>query len=160
MTYRKLKPTITRPGVEVVVGYSPEYKEYRYRLIIEGKPNVDADGFTEDKEDAFASARKMAVHAYKNLVQTKAASIPLDELAELRRIVTQVWQQIGHDVLQCAQECGGEELDNESAIESCLDADRPQQMCGESAHQFCKLAYQKYGFDAVCLAVSKTLNLV
>lgn len=159
MTFRKLNPTVTRPGVEVVVGYDAGTGEYRCRLKIEGKPEPEADYFTNDKADAFGTAREMAAAAGKGLVQRKAASIPPATLAELRRIVEHVWQQIGPDFVQAGIDAG-DPLTNDAAIEGCLDADRPQQMCGESAHLFCKLAYQVYGFDAVCLAVSKTLNLV
>lgn len=159
MTFRKLNPTVNRPGIEVVVGRDSCTGEYRCRLKSDGVPNAGADYFTNDKDDAFGTARLMADSAYKNLVQSKAASIRPDELAELRRIVDQVWQQIGHDVLQCTAECGGGELDNEAAIESCFDADRPL-MVGEAERVLTKLAFEKYGFDAVCLAVSKNLNLV
>lgn len=159
MTFRKLNPTVNRPGIEVVIGYDAGLKEYRCRLKSDGVPNAGADYFTNDKDDAFATANLMANRAYENLVQSKVASIRPDELAELRRIVDQVWQQIGYDVMQCGVECG-EETSNECAVETCLDADRPQQFCGDAANAFCKLAFEKYGFDAVRLAVSKTLNLV
>ena len=159
MTFRKLNPTVNRPGIEVVVGYDANLKEYRCRLIVDTVPNAGADYFTNDKDDAFGTANLMANSAYKNRMHSKVDSIRLDELAELRHIAVQVWQQIGHDVLQCAAECGGDEIDNAAAIESCFDADRPQ-MVGEAERVLTKLAFEKYGFDAVCLAVSKTLNLV
>lgn len=161
MTFRKLNPTVTRPGVEVVVGYDAGLKEYRCRLNIDGKPYVPADAFTDDKEDAFGTARKMADSAYQNLVQTKVEALTNDTLTlvALKGIVVRVWQQIGPDALEASTTCGNE-FDNEAAIESCLDADRPLTFDSREAQALCKLAYEKYGFDAVRLAVSKTLNLV
>ena len=38
------------------------------------------------------------------------------------RAVNSTWQAIGSDILQCSAECG-EDVDNESAVESCIDAD-------------------------------------
>ena len=37
--------------------------------------------------------------------------------------VHNTWQAIGSDILQCSEECG-DEVDNESAVEACIDADR------------------------------------
>jgi len=158
MTYRKIA-TVNRPRVEVVVAYDASVREYRCRIVADKAQQPDADYFTNDKDDALATAKLMANNIAQNLVWEAACEIPLDELAELRRIVTQVWQQIGYDVMQAVAECGDEELTNEAAIESCLDADRPL-MLGETERVLTKLAYQKYGFDAVCLALTKNLNLV
>lgn len=157
MTYRKIA-TVTRPRVEVVVAYDASVREYRCRIVADKTQNPDADYFTNDKDDALATAKLMANNIAQNLVWKSACSIPVDELAELRRIVTQVWQQIGYDVIQACAEVG-EELTNESAIESCLDADRPL-MLGETERVLTKLAYEKYGFDAVCAAMNHSLKLV
>lgn len=43
--------------------------------------------------------------------------------ATLLGAIQEVWQEIGSDTMMCAQECG-EEVSNEEAIESCIDADR------------------------------------
>lgn len=162
MTFRKLNPTVNRPGIEVVIGYDAGLKEYRCRLKSDGVPNAGADYFTNDKDDAFATANLMANRAYENLVQSKVEALTNDTLtiASLRGIVVRVWQQIGHDVTQAVNECGEPPIDNETAIESCLDADRPLTFDSREAQALCKLAFEKYGFDTVRLAVSKTLNLV
>lgn len=41
----------------------------------------------------------------------------------LESAISRVWSQIGFDVLECAEQCG-ESVDNYTAVESCLDADR------------------------------------
>lgn len=157
MTFRK-KTTVKRPGVEVVVGYDSTVREWRCHIIADNVHKHDADYFTSDRADALATAKQMADRTYKNLVFSKAAAIPLDELNELQSIVLQVWQQIGHDAMQACEEAG-DPLTNDAAIEMCLDADRPL-MVSETARLLTKLAYQKYGFDAVCLAVGENLKLV
>jgi hypothetical protein len=42
---------------------------------------------------------------------------------EFVQAIHNTWQAIGSDLLE-AVECSGEELDNESAVEGCIDADR------------------------------------
>jgi hypothetical protein len=41
----------------------------------------------------------------------------------LRNPMWITWNAIGHDIIQCMEECG-EVLDNEMAIEACIDANR------------------------------------
>lgn len=43
----------------VTVAYNSELNEYRVRLSESGKPQPDADYFTDDKQDAFQTARLM-----------------------------------------------------------------------------------------------------
>jgi hypothetical protein len=161
-TYRK-KHIVTRPGIEVAVGYCSELREYRVRLKRDGVAYEPADYFTTDKQDAYLTADHMARHEYVAALKRAAESIEPDELRRLNSIVQDVWQYIGSDVLAA---CGeqGEDPDNESCIESCLDADRPLTCThGEQnveAHAFCKAMYAKYGFAAVVRAVSKNLQLV
>jgi hypothetical protein len=160
MTFRKIE-TITRPGVEVVVGYDASVREYRCRLIENGKPQEPADYFTNDKADAMATAEMMATSTYANVVKQRADALSQDTLtfASLKGIVVRVWQQIGHDALEACGACG-EALDNESAIESCLDADRPLTFDSREAQALCRLAFEKYGFDAVRVALSRHVALV
>lgn len=47
------------------------------------------------------------------------------------RAINSTWQAIGSDILQCSAECG-EEVDNEQAVESCIDADRIVTYGGEN----------------------------
>lgn len=157
MTFRK-KTTVNRPGVEVVVSYDSTVREWRCRIVAANVHDHDADYFTSDRADALATANQMADRTYKNLVFSKAIAIPLDELNELQNIVLQVRQQIGYDAIQACEEAD-DPLTNDAAIELCLDADRPQ-MVSETAWLRTKLAYQKHGFDAVCLAVGENLKLV
>ena len=49
---------------------------------------------------------------------------------DLIQVVSAVWQQIGSDVEQCAAECG-EAVSHSEAVESCMDASRPETFCGE-----------------------------
>jgi hypothetical protein len=42
---------------------------------------------------------------------------------ELMYALNATWQAIGPDLMQCAEETGGE-LDNEEVVEACFDADR------------------------------------
>jgi hypothetical protein len=160
MTFRKIA-TVARPYVEVVVGYDAALREYRCRLIKEGKPYELADCFTNDKADAMGTANIMAQSAYDTVLKQRVRALLQDTLAlaSLKGIVIRVWQQIGYDSLQACAECG-EEIDNETAIESCLDADRPLTFDSRESQALCKLAYEKYGFDAVRLALSKQVNLV
>lgn len=51
---------------------------------------------------------------------------------ELKQAVNRTWQAIGSDIVACAEECG-EEVDNESAVECCIDADRIVVYGGEGA---------------------------
>lgn len=160
MTFRKIT-TVTLPFVEVVVGYDAPLREYRCRLIEEGRPQEPADYFTNDKTDALDTADKMATRAYANVVKRRVHALQQDTLtfASLKGIVVRVWQQIGYDAIQASAECG-EDIDNEAAIESCLDADRPLTFDSRESQALCKMAYEKYGFDAVRKALAKSVSLV
>lgn len=47
-------------GREVRIYYSYRLEEYRCRLIENGKANPEADYFTDDEDDAYNTAKKMA----------------------------------------------------------------------------------------------------
>ena len=50
---------------------------------------------------------------------------------EFARAINNTWQAIGSDILQCAEECG-DDVDNEQAVESCIDADHIVTYGGEN----------------------------
>lgn len=77
-----------------------------------------------------------------------------DDLKRLVSITNRVWQHIGSELEVCASE-GGEPLDNQSAIETCLDADRPKQFCSGADHDFCKLMFERYSFHHCVRAISR-----
>lgn len=156
MAFRTIQGTVTRPDVRAVLQYDGRY-EYRVRLEVSGVIDPNADYFTDDKEDAVATARVMANRAYARLRTKRADSIAPHELKRLREIATCVWQAIAPDC--------GEIDDNEVAVELCFDADRPllanpNSKNPEADHLFCKLMFATYSFDAVRLAVSRNLQLI
>lgn len=73
-----------------------------------------------------------------------------------------VWSQIGHDVEQCAADCG-ETVDNESAVESCIDADRLEMYGPKSRAKELSKALDKmiaeHGYPRVLRAISKVCRL-
>lgn len=82
-----------------------------------------------------------------------------EDLQRLVRIASRVWQYIGSDM----QECG--DLDNEAAIETCFDADRPllcdagnpnDDLAADNA--FCKLMFKRYTFNKCVRAVSRVVR--
>jgi hypothetical protein len=73
--------------------------------------------------------------------------------------VLRVWDAIGYDVEEGMQACG-EELDNEVAIESCLDADRLL-LTGNNAeaHALCRNLCREHGFNQVVRDLAKQVVL-
>lgn len=73
--------------------------------------------------------------------------------------VLNVWNSIGHDLMRSFEDMG-EELDNESAIECCLDADHLL-LTGEDAvaHALCKDLCLRYGFTEVVRAIGRQIRL-
>jgi hypothetical protein len=91
------------------------------------------------------------------MTKTKHRAPPCpEEVARLKTIVWAVWNYIGMD-------CGDID-DNETAIEMCLDADRPllstQSKDPKSDHAFCKDLFTRYPFSDCVKAVSKVTRLV
>lgn len=153
MAYRKIK-TITRPhGIEVIVSKGL----HNYRICVVGEP--DDDDFIPGRKEAFDEAERRANTLYEEKVRAIAKSIPADTVRELENIAYAVWQQIGSDMISACRECG-EECTNESAIETCFDADRPLTLLGEAEEAVCDAAFEKYGFDACCLVVCRRLHIV
>lgn len=81
------------------------------------------------------------------------------DLSRLIGIANAVWRYIGHDYMT---DC--DDLDNEAAVECCLDADRPllstTSRTPEADNEFCEAMCKKYTFDAVVSQVAAELNLV
>ena len=74
--------------------------------------------------------------------------------------VVACWQQIGHDVLQCAAECG-DEVDNEEAVEACLDADRLLLVCNnKDAHTLHKELCKQYSYSVIIKQLAAQIQLV
>ncbi len=70
-----------------------------------------------------------------------------------------VWNAIGWDVEEGMQACG-EELDNEVAIESCLDADHLLLTGNDpDAHALCRALCLEHGFGVVVRELSKRVTL-
>jgi hypothetical protein len=55
MAWRKIKLPVTLENTPIVIHYNAEYSEYRVRIT--GKP--EADYFTSDKADAYATGQQM-----------------------------------------------------------------------------------------------------
>mgnify|MGYP003382518353 CR=1 FL=1 len=93
---------------------------------------------------------------------TKTKAIPAPSAALLRGI-NQVWQQIGMDCEQCAAECG-ESIDNETAVEASMDADRLLPSMGfvrddGAAHRELRELIDAHGYDAVHRTLCRHLRL-
>jgi hypothetical protein len=74
--------------------------------------------------------------------------------------VLEVWAAIGHDIL-AALEAVGDEPDNESAIEMCLDADHLTLTVKlPEADRLLKQLCSEYGFTCVVQALAREVSLV
>lgn len=82
-----------------------------------------------------------------------------ESVGHLVEPVLVVWNAIGYDVQDGFEACG-EELDNLSAIESCLDADHLL-LTGDDpvAHALCRNLCKEHGFSAVVGELSKLVTL-
>lgn len=70
-----------------------------------------------------------------------------------------VWQMIGHDSLSAAEQAG-EELDNEAAIEGCIDADRLAGYGHQQAQRLIDAAVMKFGYSKVMEELKNRITLV
>jgi len=77
---------------------------------------------------------------------------------ELVRAINAVWDYIGSDCEQCANECG-EELTNEMAIESCIDADRLKTNGHKAADKELHALIEQHGYGPVAKALEKKISL-
>lgn len=84
----------------------------------------------------------------------------LDE--DFMKIVKQpiyaVWDYIGSDVMQCCDECG-EPCDNESAVESCIDANRLTTQNFKEADDAVLAAIKEHGYPKVLKFLTKNISL-
>ena len=82
-----------------------------------------------------------------------------ESVGKLVQPVLMVWNAIGNDVEAGVQDMG-DELDNASAIESCLDADHLLLTARDPvAHALCRELCREHGVYAVVSALSKHLTL-
>lgn len=82
-----------------------------------------------------------------------------DQLKIVTSAIHNTWQAIGSDVLACAE---GEPIDNESAIECCIDAERIQMYGGPQRLEAQKLlneAFEKFNWKIVMKQLKKTIKL-
>jgi hypothetical protein len=86
----------------------------------------------------------------------------LTALAEMiKPAILNVWDQIGSDVMALVEDPG--EIENDGAIEMCVDADRLRTMGGAdgaAADDMLTDAHAEHGWDDVIKALTETINLV
>jgi hypothetical protein len=93
--------------------------------------------------------------------KTVATTALNDEFAErLKRPILKVWNMIGHDLLRDCVAIG-EPLDNDAAIECCIDADRlVYEARDTSANAMLDMMLEKHGYPCVLAFLSKKIRLV
>ena len=92
----------------------------------------------------------------------KAECATLDEqfVERMRKSILKVWGLVGHDVLRDA-ETMGERIDNESAIECCIDADRIIYEARDShAAGALDTVLTNYGYPQVLKYLAQRIRLV
>lgn len=70
-----------------------------------------------------------------------------------------VWNTIGNDVMNCAEECG-ESVSNGEAIESCIDADRLAMYGYADANGVIDSAIKDQTYDKTMKFLKKNIKLV
>ena len=79
-------------------------------------------------------------------------------IERLRTPMWRTWNAIGHDIMQCMEECD-ENLDNEMAIESCIDANRLLLNGNDKeADDLVHAACAEHGYSAVLNFLCKHFN--
>lgn len=76
---------------------------------------------------------------------------------QLRRVFSDTWQAIGHDVLAAAPD-----TDNEQAIEACIDLAAVEVYGGENAHEVMEelqRCFKQYGYAKVLKLIAKTVQI-
>ena len=96
-------------------------------------------------------------------MKTEAKKAPLNDafLSDVKRAIWLTWQAIGHDVEQCAEECG-ERVKNDGAVESCIDADRLLDYGGINgliADTAITAAIRDHGYPKVLRFLSRNIRL-
>jgi len=90
------------------------------------------------------------------------ATADLDDAfaARLKKPILRVWEQIGYDVLRDCNNAG-ERLDNESAIECCIDAERLALDARDNvANSALDAMLERYGYPRVLNFLCKKIRLV
>lgn len=59
----------------------------------------------------------------------KLKDLTPEQVVKVNRVINQVWQQIGYDVLEVGR------ISNKGAVECCLDANRPSTFCGQAGKE-------------------------
>ena len=78
----------------------------------------------------------------------------------LKKPINAVWQLIGYDVVSECQRAG-EPIDNETAIECCVDADRLRfEGNDRQADDFFNMIVTEHGYPAVLAFLSKNIRLI
>lgn len=78
----------------------------------------------------------------------------------LRNPITLVWQLVGYDVISECQRAG-EPVDNETAIECCVDADRLRDIGKDrTAADFFDMIVTEHGYPSVLKFLSQHIKLV
>jgi hypothetical protein len=80
---------------------------------------------------------------------------------EFFQALNNTWQAIGSDVLQCCEEAG-ESPDNESCVESCIDADRIVQYggpSGKAAQEEFRTRMAEVGYGKALKEVCKQMKI-
>ena len=96
------------------------------------------------------------------MATTNVIRIALDEriVERLRKPILKVWNQVAPDLMRDA-ETMGERIDNESAIECCIDADRLRYEGNDrAADDFFNMICTEHGYPAVLTFLSKKIRLV
>lgn len=79
-------------------------------------------------------------------------------ITQIDAAVSDVWQEIGSDLYACCAE-QGEELTNEEAIESVLDADRMTTFGHPEADALVSEAIKEHGYSKVAKFIGKNISL-
>jgi hypothetical protein len=96
------------------------------------------------------------------MATTNVLRIALDErvILRLKRPILKVWNQLGPDVLRDS-EMIGEPIDNESAIECCIDAERLRYDARDRmADDFFNMLCTEHGYPAVQRFLAQHIRLV
>lgn len=85
--------------------------------------------------------------------------IPKEFLDELLPAISEVWSQIGQDVLDAAR-MFGDRVDNEAAVEACIDANRLSHFGFDEAEKLKTALIKKHSYFFVLNYLSRRINLV
>lgn len=83
------------------------------------------------------------------------------ELAALKASIYRVWNDIASDSFSCAYD-SGERMDNEAALEGCIDADRLLTNGGDKASNdvVTRICKQRDGYSRLMRLLKKEVHLI